>query len=204
MRQVGEAATRIYDTLWRLTLRGENPSVRELAQAAKVAGSTASTHLATLRAAGWVAWREGTTRSLRIVGGPRMVDRDVVDLSEHAVAAGPPIPTAAIAEALQRVNRQPIEGTVFTIRAQGDSMMDKAILDGVTLVLRPQQHPRHGALVVAALPDGTDLEGATVMIYDTRHGRPRLLAANPAYAPIESDELRIVGKVLEVWRRVAA
>jgi repressor LexA len=220
MAAVSKAVRRVYDALCALIGAGDNPSARELATATGLAPSTVNTHLKSLRAAGWVAWNEGTTRSLRIVGGPGLADPALValatpelltragpghlDLSEHAVAAGPPIPTAAINDALYQSRRQPLEGTIFTIRAQGDSMVGKAIIDGDTLVVRAQSYARNGDLVVAVLPDGTDLHGATVKIYDTSQGRVRLLAANPAYAPIESDELRVVGKVIEVWRKIAA
>jgi repressor LexA len=221
MAAVSKAVRRVYDNLCALIGAGDNPSARELAAASGLAPSTVSTHLKSLRAVGWVTWNEGTTRSLRIAGGPGLADPALValagpspgsraglgalDLSEHAVAAGPPIPTAAIADALYQSRRQPLEGTIFTIRAQGDSMIGKAILDGDTLVVRAQRYASHGDLVVAVLPDGTDLEGATVKVYDKPGGaRPRLLAANPAYGPIESDELRVVGKVIEVWRKIAA
>jgi repressor LexA len=221
MAAVSKAVRRVYDALCALIGAGDNPSARELATATGLAASTVNTHLKALRTAGWVAWTEGTTRSLRIVGGPGIADPALVamaepslhsragygaiDLSEHAVAAGPPIPTAAINDALYQSRRQPLEGTIFTIRAQGDSMIGKAIIDGDTLVVRAQSYARHGDLVVAILPDGTDLHGATVKIYDENSGdRPRLLAANPAYGPIESDELRVVGKVIEVWRKIAA
>jgi repressor LexA len=205
MPVVSDAVRHVYDTLWRLSLGGESPSVRELATAAKRSASTVSAHLATLRRVGWVARRGRTSRSLRIVGGPHMVDRALLDLSEHAVAAGRPSPAATIDDALPQAGLHPeVEGSVFAIRARGDSMIGRAIVDGDTLVVRAQNHARHGDLVVAVVPDGTDLGGATVKVYDIGRGRPRLLAANPAYGPIESDELRIVGKVLGVWRRVAS
>jgi SOS-response transcriptional repressor LexA len=75
------------------------------------------------------------------------------------------------------------------------------IFDGDTLVIRCQPQADHGDIVIATVPDEKAVgRRATVKRLDLSGDRPRLLAANPAYAPIESEDIRIVGKVLRSER----
>ena len=203
MDDVGGAARWVYEVLSRLLACGEHPSEREIAAAARLAASTANTHLKTLRAAGWVDWTDGKARSFKITRGSNAIP-DPFELTVFAVAAGPPSPTSDIDAAIMLTRRRLRDGEIFTIRARGDSMINAAILDGDTLVARRQRHADHGDLVIATVPDETGLgRHATVKQFDTSHGRPRLLAANPRYAAIESDDIAIIGKVFRVERRIA-
>jgi SOS-response transcriptional repressor LexA len=201
VQQVRNSARRVYNVLHELIVRGENPSERELAASAGIALSTANTHLKNLRAAGWVWWQKGRARSFKIVGGPlarRHIDADLPDVG---VAAGRPTAVAEIDDVLDQLSFPLHEGSIFRIEARGDSMTGVLIFDGDTLVIRCQPQADHGDIVIATVPDEKAVgRRATVKRLDLSGDRPRLLAANAAYVPIESEDIRIVGKVLRSER----
>jgi repressor LexA len=88
-------------------------------------------------------------------------------------------------------------GTLFALKVKGDSMIEAAICDGDTVVVRQQQVADNGD-IVAAMIDGE----ATVKVL-RRNGRHiELVPRNPAYDVIPGDDATILGKVVTVLRRV--
>ena len=77
-------------------------------------------------------------------------------------------------------------------------MINAGIFDGDTVVIRQQKTADDGT-IVAALIDG---EEATVKRLSRKGGRVQLLAENPAYDPIEPDDVQLLGKVVAVLRRL--
>ncbi|HET6480338.1 MAG TPA: transcriptional repressor LexA [Actinoplanes sp.] len=88
-------------------------------------------------------------------------------------------------------------GTLFALRVKGDSMIDAAICDGDTVVVRQQQVADNGD-IVAAMIEGE----ATVKVFQRTGGHIELLPRNPAYDVIPGDDATILGKVVTVLRRV--
>ena len=78
-------------------------------------------------------------------------------------------------------------------------MMDAHILDGDTVLVREQASAANGDIVVA-LVDGD----ATVKRFFLEDGRVRLQPENRNMAPlyIDGGDLRIIGKVVGVMRRL--
>ncbi|GAB2598604.1 LexA repressor [Paractinoplanes abujensis] len=88
-------------------------------------------------------------------------------------------------------------GTLFALKVKGDSMIEAAICDGDTVVVRQQQVADNGD-IVAAMIDGE----ATVKVL-RRNGRHiELVPRNPAYDVIPGDDATILGRVVTVLRRV--
>jgi repressor LexA len=77
-------------------------------------------------------------------------------------------------------------------------MINAGILDGDLVIVRPQQDAPDGTIVVAMVEDE-----ATVKRLDRSRGRVRLLAENPAYAPIEPEQTEMVGEVRGLLRTYA-
>ena len=81
------------------------------------------------------------------------------------------------------------------LRVRGDSMVNAGILDGDLVLVRPQQEAPNGSIVVAML------EGeATVKRFERSDGHVKLIAENPAYQPIVSNNVSLVGVVRGVIR----
>jgi repressor LexA len=81
-------------------------------------------------------------------------------------------------------------------------MRDAGIREGDIMLVRRQANAREGDIVVATIPDEVTGEPrATVKrLRLSRDGRTRLLPENPAYEPIENEEITIIGKVMGLWR----
>ncbi|MBL7256832.1 transcriptional repressor LexA [Paractinoplanes lichenicola] len=88
-------------------------------------------------------------------------------------------------------------GTLFALKVKGDSMIEAAICDGDTVVVRQQQVADNGD-IVAAMIDGE----ATVKVLRINGRHIELVPRNPAYDVIPGDDATILGRVVTVLRRV--
>lgn len=184
---------------------GYPPSTREIGDAVGLRSpSSVSKHLASLEEKGFL--RRGTAMSRPIdvrafLQEPRT--RDSVDDSVPVpvvgdIAAGTPILAEEHVDDVLRLPRELAgRGTVFALRVRGDSMVDAAICDGDTVVVR-QQSEAHSGQIVAAMIDGE----ATVKVYRRRGGHVLLEPRNPAYEVIDGDEAVVLGVVVSVLRSV--
>jgi repressor LexA len=207
-----------------IAANGHSPTVRELAELVGLAAGTVHPHLKALKVDRWIDWPAGKARSITILRAPtdeptraptsragRAVKpgngrarpaRVRVDLSEFAIAAGPPTAVQPIEDALAQTGLNLQDGDFFTHRVEGDSMRDAGIREGDIMLVRRQANAREGDIVVATIPDEVTGEPrATVKrLRLSRDGRTRLLPENAAYDPIENEEITIIGKVMGLWR----
>src|SRR5205814_4558462 len=93
-------------------------------------------------------------------------------------------------------------GEEFLLRVKGDSMVNAGILDGDLLVVRRQQDARDGDIVVALAGDDESADEATVKTFHREKGRIRLQPENSALEPIYAKHVRILGKVVGVFREL--
>jgi repressor LexA len=212
--------------LWALhdaiAANGHSPTVRELAELAGLAAGTVHSHLKALKRDRWIDWPAGKARSITVLRVPTAQPtrpptslvgpaglretrgsrppRVKADLSEFAVAAGPPTAVQPIEDALAQTGLSLQDGDVFTHRVDGDSMRDAGIREGDVLLVRRQANAREGDIVVATIPDEVTGEPRATVKRLPRSGARRLLPENPAYEPIENDEIVIIGKVIGLWR----
>jgi repressor LexA len=102
------------------------------------------------------------------------------------VAAGSPILAAENIEAHHDVDAAMFHPRAdYLLRVVGLSMRDAGILDGDLIAVHRSESAEHGRIVVARIDDEV-----TVKTLDRRHGRVRLLPANPDFKPIEVDPER--------------
>jgi len=106
------------------------------------------------------------------------------------VAAGMPILAEENIEDHLMLSPDLAEDGWFALRVRGDSMVNAGILDGDLVIVKPQEDAPDGTIVVALVEDE-----ATVKRLDRSTGRVRLIAENPAYAPIEPEQAAMVGAV---------
>ena len=92
-------------------------------------------------------------------------------------------------------------GADFLLTIHGDSMVEAGILDGDTIVVQRRDDARDGEIVVALAGDDESADEATVKtFYREADGRIRLQPENGALEPIYADHVRILGKVVGVFR----
>ena len=139
-------------------------------------------------------WKNDSTAELRPYA-LLQTDEMLIIHVDGAVAAGFPSPADDYFESRIDLKTELIRNpdATFVVRVQGDSMSDAGIADGDVLIVDRSVKPRNGAVAVCYLNNGF-----TVKRIEKRGDKVRLLAANPAFAPIEiqeHDELIIWGIV---------
>jgi repressor LexA len=196
--------------------RGYPPSVREIGEAVGLSSASSVAHqLSVLQKKGWLRRDPNRPRALDVrLPGEAAPARALPATEESAqeagrpaatyvpvvgrIAAGGPVLAEQAVEDVFPLPRELVgEGTLFTLRVAGDSMVEAAICDGDWVVVRQQPTAENGE-IVAAMIDGE----ATVKTYKRRDGHVWLLPHNPAYEPIPGDEATILGRVVSVLRRV--
>lgn len=183
---------------------GYAPSTREIADAVGMSASSVSRHLRTLEEHGFLRRGRTVARPVDIrmflePSGPAERSDDTVGVPlVGTIAAGTPILADEHAEELLNLPRDLVgRGTLFSLRVQGDSMIDAAICDGDIVVVRQQSEAWNGDIVAAMID-----EEATVKVFRRRGGHVFLEPRNPSYEPIPGDDAVILGKVVSVLRRV--
>jgi repressor LexA len=213
-----------------VAVNGCSPSNREIAEAAGLkSASSALHHLRQLRDAGFVAYKEGSPRTVRVLrperatgpaeeaGGtpgnnPPKTGQRPADMDSQQVvwvpvvgqvAGGSPILPLGPNQQRFPLPREVVgaqEG-LFILMVAGDSMTGAGIFSGDWVVVRELfDEPRDGD-IVAALIEEFEQEG-TVKTYKKVDGRIWLMPHNPAHTPIPGDKARIRGKVVAVLRQV--
>jgi repressor LexA len=120
---------------------------------------------------------------------------------EGQVAAGEPILPLGPTEEQFPLPREVVgEGTLFTLKVVGDSMIGAGILDGDWVIVRQQAQAENGE-IVAALIDGSEVQG-TVKTLKLIDGHYWLMPQNSSHTPILGDKAKIRGKVVAVLRKV--
>jgi repressor LexA len=200
--------------------RGYPPSLREIGEAIGLTSTASVSHqLSTLQRKGYLHRDAGRARTaeVRLPGPPARpepgLDQDDaaeipsidIPLQEAAyvplvgqIAAGGPIPAEQYVEDVFPLPRQVVGGgTLFMLKVAGDSMINAAIADGDWVVVRQQPLAQDGDMVAA------DIGGeAAVKTFKRSEGHVWLISHNPAYTPVLGDEVRILGRVVAVVRRV--
>jgi len=197
----------IFDFIKKYSARyGYPPTVRDIGKAVGLASSsTVHAHLANLEKVGLLRRDPSKPRAIelldRAVGSAVESMRSVVRPGlpvVGAVAAGQPVLAEENIEDYVQVPAA-IGGdeAEFILRVRGDSMRDAGILEGDHVVVRQQETATDGDIVVALVG-----EEATVKRFFREPDHVRLQPENPAFEPIRSKEVQVVGRVVGLLRAV--
>ncbi len=189
---------------------GYPPTVREIGEKVGLASpSTVHAHLANLERAGLLKRDPTKPRALELTGRARQAAPARAEAQVHQlpllgqVAAGGPLLAEENVEDYLAVP-EPLSrgGDEYLLRIKGDSMTGAGILEGDYVVVRHQSEARDGEIVVALVGDDESADEATVKRYFRENGRIRLQAENPDYDPIYAQHVKVLGKVIGVFRRL--
>ena len=114
------------------------------------------------------------------------------------VAAGTGLVADEHVEDMVAVPEQLCADADFLLTINGDSMVNAGILDGDLVVVRKQDDARNGEIVVALMGD----EDATVKRFFRESGRVRLQPENDEMDPMYPEQVKILGVVKAVLRRL--
>ena len=198
--QLTDRQAKILDYIRYVTkVRNYPPSVREIGEAVGLSSSsTVHNHLNQLERRGLIKRDPSKSRTVQLVS-----DAEVDNQRRNAVAvpvvgnvaAGAPILAEQNVEDHLLLSPELAQDGYFLLKVRGDSMINAGILDGDMVLVRPQQEATNGSIVVA-LGDNE----ATVKRFERGNGHVRLIAENPAYEPIVSSNVSLVGAVRGVIR----
>lgn len=198
--QLTERQSRILEYIRQVTkVRNYPPSVREIGEAVGLSSSsTVHNHLNQLERRGLIKRDPSKSRTVQLVQ-----DADADQMRRSAisvpvignVAAGAPILAEQNIEEHVLLSSDLAQEGFFLLRVRGDSMINAGILDEDLVLVRPQHEAPNGSIVVA-LVDGD----ATVKRFERGNGHVRLIAENPAYEPIVTSNVSLVGVVRGVIR----
>jgi repressor LexA len=180
---------------------GYPPTVRDIGKAIGLtSSSTVHAHLANLEKLGLLKRDPTKPRALEVL----------VDKARSAVSpAGLPLvgQVAAGSPVLADENIEeyvPVPGIAggdegeFVLEVKGDSMVNAGILEGDHVIVRKQDTAKNGEIVVALVGDE-----ATVKRFFREQEHVRLQPENETMEPILTRDVKLLGRVVGVCRRVS-
>lgn len=172
---------------------GYPPTVRELCAALGVQSSaTAFKYLKILEEKGYIQRGKGKTRAIKLLPLIREIP-----LIGKAAAGNPLLALQEYTEVIPVPEELAGSEESFLVRVEGDSMLGDHILDGDYVIVHPQNNADNGDIVIALL----NQEEVTVKRIYQNKGKVTLKPSNPAYQPIITRDINILGKVTGVIRR---
>jgi len=180
-------------------LRGHKypPTIREIAAHFGISVKGAYDHVKALEKKGLIACDNHRSRAIEIIesGSDSGGTQVQVPLLGHVAAGMPlfaeenfegnlPLPAAMVGN-----------GKVFALRVEGESMIGAGIMDGDVAVFSQQSQVENGQIVVAMVE-----EAVTLKRFYKEKNRVRLQAENPAYPPLYTADVRILGRLVTIIR----
>jgi repressor LexA len=205
----------IFDFIKRYSAKyGYPPTVRDIGKAVGLASSsTVHAHLANLEKLGLLRRDPTKPRAIELLDRVREdVGSAVGTAVENAlgvlrpglplvgqVAAGSPILAEEnIEDYVQVPSIAGGEDGEYVLRVRGESMKDAGILGGDFVVVRPQDTATDGEIIVALVG-----EEATVKRFFREDDHVRLQPENASMEPIRSKDVRVLGRVVGLFRNVS-
>lgn len=187
-----------------VSAKGYPPSVREIGDSVGLSSSsTVHGHLSRLEELGYIRRDPTKPRAIELLRAPAGFRPPLQSDDQVAyvpilgrIAAGQPILAVENIDDTFPLPWNMVRGAnCFLLEVKGDSMIDAGIRQGDLVLVRQQATAENGEIVAALLG-----EDATIKRLYRDRGRVRLVAANPAYAPIEAQDVQILGKVVGLIR----
>jgi repressor LexA len=169
-------------------------------RSARPSGSTVHAHLAKLEKIGVLRRDPTKPRAIEVLveRAKRAVRPSGLPLVGTVAAGEPILAEENIEEYLEVPDVIGGEDGDYILTVRGESMVDAGILPGDFVVVRPSETASDGEIVVALVGD----DEATVKRYFREKDHIRLQPENKAMKPIRSQEVRLLGKIVGVFRSV--
>jgi repressor LexA len=184
-----------------LSKHGYPPTVREIGKAVGLhSSSTVHAHLSKLESLGVVKRDPSKPRALEVMvqRAKKAVRPSGLPLVGQVAAGEPILAEENIEEYLEIPDMIGGEDGDYILRVRGESMKDAGILEGDFVVVRQTERARDGEIVVALLDDE-----ATVKRFFREKDQIRLQPENKSMKPIRTRDVRLLGRVVGVFRRVS-
>jgi repressor LexA len=173
------------------------PTIREIADEFSISVKGAYDHVKALEKKGFLRLGENRSRALELLRQDKP-ERMVVELPLLGiVAAGRPIYADENFSGTVQVPADIVRSSsCFALSVRGDSMKDAGIFHGDIAVIEQRQTADNGEIVVAMVD-----ELVTLKRFFRENNRVKLVAENPAYAPIYTQDAKIIGRLRGLIRK---
>ena len=185
--------------------KGYPPSVREIGKAVGLKSpASVHSHLKTLEKLNYLRRDPSKPRAIEVIykseDSEKKSNKEMIEIPiVGKVTAGAPILAEENIEDYFPLPLNYIKignNDVFMLKVSGDSMINAGIHDGDYVIAEKQSYAENSQIVIALLEDE-----ATVKRFFKEDNHIRLQPENPAYEPIEATNVRILGKVIGLYRR---
>jgi repressor LexA len=181
-----------------LKINSYPPTIREIADHYSISVKGAHDHITALRKKGFLKQIDKRPRTMGLTHSRQEESSELLEIPLlGSVAAGIPIlaeenfdGNILLHHSMLKKNRK-----YFALKVKGDSMSGAGILEGDTAIIEKQNTVRNGEIAVAVLD-----EAVTLKRFFRESSRVRLQAENPAYKPIFSQDVKILGRLSGIIR----
>ena len=194
--QLTKRQAQIYDFIRdKIKNRGYGPTVREIGDQFKIASPNGvMCHLKALEKKGLISREPNMSRAIQLIAEPE---------EEKGLPLVGNIAAGVMHEAIEQNERVDFDTLFnrknqFALKVRGDSMIDAQIADGDFVICRRQRTARNGQIVVAETGEGE----ATLKYWFPEANRVRLQPANASMKPIYVKDVKVLGVVVGVVRRM--
>jgi repressor LexA len=175
------------------------PTIRELAEHFSMSVKGAYDHVTALKKKGKIRHGDKRSRTMEIVHSEtESDDEEFVKIPIlGTVAAGRPILSEENYEGAMPIHSSLLrkKANYFILRVRGDSMIQAGIMNEDLAIIEKKENAQNGDIIVAVVD-----EALTLKRFFRESTRIRLQAENPAYSPIYSQDVRIIGKLAGIYR----
>lgn len=182
---------------------GYPPSIREICNGCNIKStSTVHSNLEKLELKNYI--RRGATinRAIEVI----RQDDDFLSAKKKTtdipilgrVAAGLPILASEnISDTVPMATDFVKDRNLFFLTVQGESMIDAGILDGDQVLIEPVSSAEEGEIILALIEDAATIK---TFYRDEENQRFRLQPENSTMEPIYVDDLKVLGRVIGLYR----
>ena len=183
---------------------GFPPSTREIGAALGLSSSaTVHVHLQKLINAGAIKKTGSKFRTIEL-----LVDNEYANTSEDIIkvpllgkiTCGNPIEAIEVPNEFFSLPASIIPGNkkIFTLKAEGDSMVNKGIYDGDIVIVEQKNTCNNGDIIVAMVNDNE----VTLKTFYKEANQIRLQPENDTMEPMYFDNVTVLGKAIGLYRKI--
>ncbi len=172
------------------------PTMREISEHFDISVKGAYDHVKALERKRFINLGSNRSRTIEVLDDDKEDELLAIPILGN-VAAGKPLFAEENHEGDLRLPQALLpKGNHFALHVRGDSMRDAGIMEGDLAIIRQQEAANNGEIVVAVVD-----EAVTLKRFYREKNRVKLQAENPAYPPIFTQDVRLLGKLVHLIRR---
>lgn len=173
------------------------PTFREISEKFDISVKGAYDHIKALERKGYIRCENHRSRALEVLRQKNNESDSLIQIPILGrVAAGSPLFAEENYDGTVDIPQEFVRnGSFFALYVQGDSMINAGILNEDLALIRHQPSAENGEIVVAMID-----EAVTLKTFFREKNRIKLQAENPAYPPIFTQQIRILGKLVHIIR----